>query len=174
MKLSNEQIKKMKKNATTRDWTARLELLGEKYNKKGNKILDIGIAGDIHPGGDAYIFQEATYETLDIDKQFNPTYTADVRAMPFADASYDVVICTCVLEHVLEKRHLAYKDIYRILKPGGLAIVAGPLEITRSETEEASPMSMDEIVQAIPGVSAKATYYKGAYGEELIFAEIKK
>lgn len=44
---------------------------------------------------------------------------ADVRKLPYADATQDVVIAAHVLEHLVDPG-LAISEMYRVLKPGGL------------------------------------------------------
>lgn len=43
---------------------------------------------------------------------------ADATALPFADASYDIVIANHMLYHVSE-REAAFAEIHRVLRPGG-------------------------------------------------------
>ena len=43
---------------------------------------------------------------------------ASVSEIPFGEGSFDVVLCNCVLEHVVEDER-AMEEIYRVLKPGG-------------------------------------------------------
>ncbi len=50
----------------------------------------------------------------------------DVHAIPFADNEFDVAICNHVMEHVNDDI-LAMKEILRVLKPGGWAIIQSPL-----------------------------------------------
>lgn len=45
--------------------------------------------------------------------------------LPFADASFDYVLCMEVIEHVPNQKHLM-AEIARVLKPGGRAIVTTP------------------------------------------------
>lgn len=45
--------------------------------------------------------------------------------LPFPDASFDVVLCTQVLEHV-ENVELAGAEIARLLRPGGCALITVP------------------------------------------------
>ncbi len=50
---------------------------------------------------------------------------ADVTRLPFADDSFDLVICSEVLEHV-EAERLAWQELLRVLKPGKLLAVSVP------------------------------------------------
>jgi SAM-dependent methyltransferase len=50
---------------------------------------------------------------------------ADVRAIPFADGSFDLVYSMGPIEHFAETEH-AVKEIARVLAPGGRAIVGVP------------------------------------------------
>jgi SAM-dependent methyltransferase len=57
----------------------------------------------------------------------------DITAMQFCDNRFDCIICYRVLEHVPDDRK-AMKEIFRVLKPGGWAILQVP--ILRDETFE--------------------------------------
>jgi SAM-dependent methyltransferase len=48
-----------------------------------------------------------------------------VDALPFADTTFDTVLCTEVLEHA-EDAECAVKEIFRVLMPGGHALVTVP------------------------------------------------
>ncbi|MCC7104057.1 MAG: methyltransferase domain-containing protein [Chloroflexi bacterium] len=50
---------------------------------------------------------------------------ADVRAIPFADASFDLVYSMGTIEHFPDYS-VAVREIFRVLKPGGTAIVGVP------------------------------------------------
>lgn len=49
----------------------------------------------------------------------------DIRAMPYADESFDALLCSHVLEHVDDDR-AAIREIARVLKPGAWAIIMVP------------------------------------------------
>jgi methyltransferase family protein len=57
----------------------------------------------------------------------------DITQMTFESASFDVVYCSHVLEHIPDDRK-AIAELYRVLKPGGWAILQVP--IVREATEE--------------------------------------
>jgi len=53
-------------------------------------------------------------------------YISDIISIPVEDTSFDVVLCTEVLEHVAEPI-LVVKEFARILKPGGKLLLTAPL-----------------------------------------------
>jgi SAM-dependent methyltransferase len=68
----------------------------------------------------------------------------DIQQIPAPDNVYDVVICNHVLEHV-DDDIAAMKEIFRVLKPGGWAILQVPIEWNRDYTyEDASVTSPRE------------------------------
>ncbi|HEY5952009.1 MAG TPA: class I SAM-dependent methyltransferase [Kofleriaceae bacterium] len=60
----------------------------------------------------------------------------DLRSMPFATSTFDVVVVFHVMEHIIEDQ-LAFAEIARLLKPDGLAIICVPLSTTT--TQEGAP-----------------------------------
>lgn len=50
---------------------------------------------------------------------------SDITAIPAPDSSFDVILCSEVLEHVPEPTH-ALDEFTRLLKPGGLVILTAP------------------------------------------------
>jgi SAM-dependent methyltransferase len=75
-------------------------------------------------------FESVTYETADfgeVDKKYSHLdYTCRLEELPMADGTYDLVLCSQVLEHVAEPVTVL-KEIRRVLKPGGQAWVSAPL-----------------------------------------------
>jgi SAM-dependent methyltransferase len=59
----------------------------------------------------------------------------DIREMPFDDNTYDVLFCNHVLEHIDDELK-ATREIYRVLKKGGWAILQVPLDSTLEVTYE--------------------------------------
>jgi SAM-dependent methyltransferase len=59
----------------------------------------------------------------------------DVMNFPFADCTFDVVICNHVLEHVSNDR-AAMAEILRVLKPEGWALLQVPIALALKKTIE--------------------------------------
>ncbi len=66
----------------------------------------------------------ARYVTADITPG-RADRVLNIEAIDAADASFDAVICSHVLEHVDDRKALA--EIYRVLRPSGLAAIAVPI-----------------------------------------------
>lgn len=60
---------------------------------------------------------------------------ADICDLPFADNSFDFILCNHVLEHIADD-HKALQELYRVLAPGGTAILQIPQDLSREHTFE--------------------------------------
>jgi SAM-dependent methyltransferase len=60
---------------------------------------------------------------------------ADICNLPFSDQQFDWVICNHVLEHI-PNDNIAMQEIYRVLKPGGTAILQVPLRLDHNTFED--------------------------------------
>lgn len=74
------------------------------------------------------------YITADLYEP-NVMTRVDVMQMPFSDHSFDVVICNHVLEHVSNDKR-AMSELYRILRPGGWAVLQVPVALALETTIE--------------------------------------
>ncbi|OCB74451.1 class I SAM-dependent methyltransferase [Flavobacterium crassostreae] len=72
------------------------------------------------------------YTTTDL---FSPLadVKADICDLPFEDNQYDIILCNHVLEHIPEDTK-AMQELYRVLKPGGMAILQIPQDLNRATT----------------------------------------
>ncbi len=59
----------------------------------------------------------------------------DLHDIPFDENSFDVIMCNHVLEHVNDYRRCT-AELYRVLKPGGWAIMQVPIDYHRETTFE--------------------------------------
>ena len=64
------------------------------------------------------------YVTADLEPGFD--IQVDIENLAVEDASFDVVICSHVLEHVNDT--LALASIHRVLRPGGILIAMVPIK----------------------------------------------
>lgn len=69
--------------------------------------------------------QGFTLKTLDLTQDDGADYVGTVEDTSLSDASFDLVICTQVLEHSSDPWK-AVAEIRRILRPGGYAILSAP------------------------------------------------
>lgn len=87
--------------------------------------------------------EQAFYKMFKNQKNIHYTTTdllsplADVKAdicnLPFKDTTYDVILCNHVLEHIPDDTK-AMQELYRVLKPGGMAILQIPQDLKRATT----------------------------------------
>lgn len=59
----------------------------------------------------------------------------DINKMPFQNDEFDFIMCNHVLEHI-DNDFTAMKEIFRVLKTGGKAILQVPIDTNRSYTYE--------------------------------------
>jgi SAM-dependent methyltransferase len=80
----------------------------------------------LRPLCDVYITADLMRD--DVDHNLN------IEDIDLDDASFDAVVCFHVLEHVDDRRALA--EIFRVLRPGGLALLAVPIAEGWAQTYE--------------------------------------
>ena len=69
----------------------------------------------------------SNYIRTDISSPFADVWM-DLTKLGFTDSLFDIVICNHVLEHILDDKK-AMREIFRILKPRGIAILQVPYSI---------------------------------------------
>lgn len=89
-------------------------------------VLDVGIAGDVKPGGNYYLWPLPGYKTMDIDSRYNPDFVDDIcNPQNTPEESFDLVIVSNTLEHTWEP----YEGILgakKLCKSGGHIILDCP------------------------------------------------
>lgn len=92
----------------------------------GQRVLDAGSG----QGWYRRHFDHVRYEGVDfgqVDKEYGTLdCICDLTTIPLAGESYDLVLCTQVLEH-LAHPNLALAEMFRVLKPGGTLWLSAPL-----------------------------------------------
>lgn len=72
------------------------------------------------------------YTTTDLNSPLADV-KADICKLPFKDSSFNFILCNHVLEHIPDDTK-AMQELYRVLAPGGTAILQIPQELDRATT----------------------------------------
>ncbi|MBT8221184.1 MAG: methyltransferase domain-containing protein [Bacteroidia bacterium] len=79
------------------------------------------------------------YITADLNSPWADVH-CDICDLPFDDDTFDVVLCNHVLEHI-EDDQQAMKELFRVLKPGGWAMLQVPINYQNATTYEDSTIT---------------------------------
>jgi SAM-dependent methyltransferase len=71
------------------------------------------------------------------------TVMGDVTSIPLRTTSLDAVVCIHVLEHIIDDRR-AIAELYRVLKPGGWAVIGVPVRLDRATYEDPTITTPEE------------------------------
>jgi ubiquinone/menaquinone biosynthesis C-methylase UbiE len=108
--------------------------------RSGESILDAGTGPGIYAIKIAKLCPESKVTGVDLSTKFleiarknakesgvaNIEFKlGDLEKLPFRDCSFDKLVCAGVISAV-PNRKTAAKELYRVLKPGGLAIITEP------------------------------------------------
>lgn len=74
------------------------------------------------------------YITTDLESPLADV-KADICNLPFESDAFDVILCNHVLEHIPDDTQ-AMKELFRVLKPGGMGIFQIPQDLNRAVTFE--------------------------------------
>ena len=74
------------------------------------------------------------YTTTDLESPLADV-KADICDLPFQDNEFDVILCNHVLEHIPDDTK-AMQELFRVLKPKGMAILQIPQDLSREFTFE--------------------------------------
>lgn len=99
----------------------------------GNGVFLSGLAERVYPSGrvvgidhaDAFVIEAQKNAAASPHAKVISVEQADAYRLPFADASFDVAHCERVLMH-LEDPTAAIREMARVVRPGGLVVVAEP------------------------------------------------
>lgn len=100
-------------------------ILNERIGLSDKNILHFspprGLANRIHQT------DVGTYLTTDYAGEFTADKQLDITHIAQEDATYDLIICYHVLEHI-EHDQQAMRELYRILRPGGQCLIQTPFK----------------------------------------------
>lgn len=145
-------------------------LIGASVGQPPRRMLEIGTGS----GGIAHYFGTAgamgwEVEAIDVEdvrlvtEGFRFTRVDDV-ALPFADASFDVVVSNHVIEHVGDARQQAWHlaELARVLRPDGIGYLAVPSRWMLVEPHYRLPFLSwlpQRIADAYVRLAGKGSYY---------------
>jgi SAM-dependent methyltransferase len=83
----------------------------------GNGLVGLG-ASEAELAANSRLTERVVLDLNDLDEEGKSS-----TMLPFADKSFDVVLCTTTMEYLMDPRS-TFREVYRVLKEGGSAIVA--------------------------------------------------
>jgi hypothetical protein len=104
-----------------------------------------------------------TYLSADLDSPLAMA-SMDLTDAPYPDASFDVILCNHVLEHVPDDRR-AMQELFRMLKPGGWAVLQVPM--SGEKTDEDPTVTDPKERERRFGQSDHVRMYGRDYGDRL-------
>ena len=107
--------------------------------RPGAKVLEVAPLGLLAPTARRLGYDHGS---MDLSSP-RADVLADLCALPFPDASFDVVVCFHVLEHVPDDLD-AVAQIARVLHPGGQAVISVPWRSDLAVTEQDPSASPEE------------------------------
>lgn len=122
------------------DRTRMMKLFLEKHTNLGReRIKVLHVAPDF--GLYLWLRRQANvdYTATDIDaeryRHIVGIRAADITRTTFSDNLFDIIICSHVLEHIPDDS-AAFRELFRILKPGGVALLLTPYALDGVGTDE--------------------------------------
>ncbi|MGQ9688164.1 MAG: class I SAM-dependent methyltransferase [Desulfobaccales bacterium] len=93
------------------------------------RVLDVGCGNQPYrpflPPEVEYVALDYPFTQAGLHPRVRPGIYGDARTLPFADQSFDAVLCFQVLEHV-DRPEAVIRELARVLKPGGLGLLSAP------------------------------------------------
>lgn len=86
----------------------------------------------------------AEYVKADLYPENEDTRKIDATAIPFTDSTFDLLIANHILEHIPDYGK-ALSEFYRVLKPGGIAILQTPYSKRLNNNFEDDGIDSDEL-----------------------------
>jgi SAM-dependent methyltransferase len=108
---------------TLREITRSLIAARDRYLEDGARVLDVGCG--VQPYYPIFAEAASVYDGNDVEPGPRIKYVSPVESLDVPDASYDLVLCTQVLEHVRYPQK-ALSEIARVLAPSGHVFLTAP------------------------------------------------
>lgn len=137
-----------------------------KFERRGMKILHFAPEPIFHKRFSS--IPDVDYYPVDLNPNaFGIRQVADITDIPFEDNTFDLIMCTHVLEHIPDDKK-AMSELYRVLKPNeGVAILTVPIDITLYKTLEKPEYNTPELRSKYYGQADHVRRYGLDYPERL-------
>lgn len=116
----------------------------------GSVCLDVGAGAGPYRHDIVSCYGVKNYFSCDIMPSETTHVVADIRALPFADASVSHVFAMSILQHVPNPA-LAFDEIARVIKPGGVFVASFPFLFGECEIMDCNRWTLkgmeDELVR---------------------------
>ncbi|NIK72950.1 SAM-dependent methyltransferase [Thermonema lapsum] len=105
------------------------------------------------------------YYTADLESPW-ADIKMDIRRMPLEDNSFDIIFCNHVLEHIDDEQQ-ALRELYRVLRPGGWALLQVPINYELEHTFEDPSIESPEAREKYYGQNDHVRQYGRDYAQRL-------
>jgi SAM-dependent methyltransferase len=117
--LSREKLRKLYGTKLSAGYQTHLLALCEQHGSE-LEVLDLGCGSG---GNRTYLADIGLHRVTGVDWwSKDADFLADAHRLPFSSNSFDIVLCTAVLEHCYLP-HLVMREVARVLKPGGTLLM---------------------------------------------------
>ena len=97
------------------------------------------------------------YLGVGVEESPNVKIKMDLTSCPFRSDIFDAIICIHVLEHIEDDRR-AMRELHRVLRPGGWAVISVPIRLDR-KTYEDPKITLPEERERAFGETAHVRFY---------------
>lgn len=137
------------------------------------KVLDIGCGSHSRY---RHLFGCDEYVRMDVVEGKNVDIVGTIESLPCDNASFDAIVCTQVLGDIFELSS-AFSEMYRVLKPGGVALVSeslfDPLHDEPNDFWRFTPFSLQRLAEEV-GFSIDALDSIGGYHTTMLQLMIRQ
>lgn len=107
-----------------------------------------------------------THESVDLNSP-RADKKMDVQSLAYDSGTFDIVICNHVLEHIIDDVR-AMRELHRVLKDGGTAILQVPISLKLTETLEDPEVVSESDRERVFGQSDHVRIYAQDYKDRLV------
>jgi SAM-dependent methyltransferase len=135
--------------------------LKKKLNILAKEIKLLSVAPDYATQTRLKRLTNIDYTSVDLESPL-ASHKADLTNLNFDDNIFDGILCYHVLEHIEDDKK-AISELYRVLKPGGWAILQSPIDWDREHTLEDFTITSPEARKKAFGQSDHVRIYGKDY-----------